>query len=249
MRLGAELATAAAAAVMSNASASCAASRNRPASYNSSTPHDGATSDNRATAVNSTAIISASTILVIRIAVRPAIIPASDDCSPPNHGSAAINRGSAVNCNASVNRTSAVAANGPDFHKLAIVYWRCENAFGARNGRAYRRRRKHHQASYCSNEQLDCQIGHNIRSFRARVNCRSINGAIARHVPSTGSQACGYFDQLQAEAQHVARTPCMAGTYTKRGRSLIQIKRDPTQATNRISSRGLKEPHQSGRVL
>src|SRR3954454_22350574 len=155
----ATLATAAAAAVMSNAIASCAASRNRPASYNSPAPHDRASSDNRATAVDSTAIISASTILVIRIAVRTAIIPTSDDCSPPNHGSAAINGGSAVN------RTSAVAANGPDLHKLAIGYWRCENAFGARNGRAYRRRRKHHQASYCSNEQLDCQIGHNIRSF------------------------------------------------------------------------------------
>src|SRR3954451_23962828 len=166
----ATLATAAAAAVMSNAIASCAASRNRPASYNSPAPHDRATSDNRATAVNSTAIISASTILVIRIAVRTAIISTSDECSPPNHGSAAINRGSVVNCNASVNRTSAVAANGPDFHKLAVVHWRCENAFGTRNGRAYRRSRKHHQADYSSNEQLDCQIGHKIRSFSARVN-------------------------------------------------------------------------------
>ena len=165
MRLGAELATAAAAAVMSNASASCAASRNRPASYNSPAPHDRASSDNRATAVDSTAIISASTILVIRIAVRTAIIPTSDDCSPTNHGSAAINRGSAVNCNASVNRTSAVAANGPDFHKLAVVNWRCENAFGARNGHTYGRSRKHQQAGYSSNEQLDCQTGHNIRSF------------------------------------------------------------------------------------
>jgi hypothetical protein len=167
MRLGAELASPAAAAMMSNASASRAASRNRPASYNSSTPHNGATSDNRATAVNSTAIISASTILVIRIAVRTAIIPTSDDRSPSNQGSAAINRGSAVNCSASVNRTSAVAANGPDLHDLAVVRGD-ENAFGTRNGRAYRRSRKHHQAGYCSNEQLDCQIGHNIRSFSAR---------------------------------------------------------------------------------
>jgi hypothetical protein len=75
-----------------------------------------------------------------------------------------------VNCNASVNRTSAVAANGPDFHKLAVVNWRCENAFGARNGHTYGRSRKHHQADYSSNEQLDCQIGHKIRSFSARVN-------------------------------------------------------------------------------
>src|SRR4051794_17449616 len=145
--------------MMSN---TCAASGNCAASHNSSAPHHGATSDNPSTTVNSATIIAASTILVIRIALRTAaIIPTSHDCSPSNHGPAAINGSSAVNCGASVNRPAAIAAaSGPNFHKLAVVHRRCENAFGTRCGRTDRRNRKQYQGGHSSNEQLDCQIGH-----------------------------------------------------------------------------------------
>ncbi len=77
---------------MSTSSMYCSASDNRATSYD------------RAATINSATIVAASSaILVVRIAVAPAVVPAAYNCPSSNDSSTSMNGGPPVNCGASVN--------------------------------------------------------------------------------------------------------------------------------------------------